>query len=671
MQPMKRKIDLQKLIHNRNFPILLILLSGLILGLFIFRDFGASGDEPNYYQYADSTLKAYSIRDRLAGTFDMMDTYGPADLRLYGPAYLVVGEGLHALLGLLFPSALSIELWHLANYLCFLLGVFFFYKLAQRWAGTPAATLSTLLFAGQPVLFGSAWINPKDMPLMVFFMGAIYLGLAFGGHAARAFGAAKEAIQPGERLSDPPGGIPRRQKKAALAVNGALCALALILGLGAPAIRRLITQTLLSINVQSPARLVDKLFLALVRSAGTTPPEYFVNKAIPVFDQFRSGFLYVTAVCLFLTLLYFSFPKFFQRRMRSFKDFLTGLKQEYSAYPRKPALILSFLGSCLLLGFACATRLVGPFAGLLVLAVWAANLKWKAVPLAALYGLVSIPIFFVFWPYLWQNTLGNLIYVLTRMSNFPDSHHVVFAGVTYSSRALPASFFPTLLLKTLTEPALLLIAAGLAALIYRWIRNQAPRGELAALLVWFFLPFGYILIARPNLYDNYRHLLFMLPALLLLSAFALEWIFQRLHSRWLPAVLALAVLFPGLLAAVQLHPYEYSYYNAISGGLPRAAHRYEVDYWMTCYKDLTRLINASEIGPRRLFVDVEPEIVSTYSSANFKVKKLDAAAVSTYPAGSLILLPLRWDHELLFPEVPIVYTVKLQGVDLCLARRVQ
>lgn len=134
---------------------------------------------PEYYEYADSTIDAYSISARLNGTYQYSSVLGKKDLRYYGPAFLIVGKGMQALLKLVFPHALSIDLWHLTIYFSYLLSVFFFYKLAQRWVSTRAAVLAALLFAGQPVLFGSAWINPKDIPFMVFFLGLSILGWPF------------------------------------------------------------------------------------------------------------------------------------------------------------------------------------------------------------------------------------------------------------------------------------------------------------------------------------------------------------------------------------------------------------------------------------------------------------------------------------------------------------
>jgi hypothetical protein len=662
---------IQRLTHNRNFPIFFILLSGFILALFIFSDFGASGDEPNYYQYADSTLKAYSLSDRLAGTFQLDSTFGPADLRLYGPAFLVVGEGIHALLSLFSPHSLSIDLWHLTNYLSFLLGVFFFYKLAQRWVDTIAATISTLLFASQPVLFGLSWINPKDIPLMIFFMGAIYLGLVFCDHAGLAFGGGIQATKTEDILPYQERGITKKEQKLAITINILLCMFSLILVIGAPTIRKIIANTILSINVNNPVGFIDKTFLTFVHSAKNTPLNYYIDKAITVFNLLLAWFLAITILCLVVTIIYFRFSKFFTKQIHLLENFLRKSKKDVANYPQKKALILSFIGACFLLGFACATRLVGPLAALLVVWVWVVNLKKKSIPLVALYGLVSIIIFFIFWPYLWQNTWGNLIYVVQRMSNFPDRHWVMFGGILYDSRALPMSYLPSLLVKTLTEPAIILIVMGLGVIIYRFIKNDIHRSEILVPLVWFLVPFFYILITMPNLYNNYRHVLFMLPAAFLFSGFSLECLFKYLRNHWLNALIIFATLFPGFLADVHLHPYEYAYYNSIAGGIQGAAHRYEVDYWMTCYKDLTQQINANEKGQVKVYVDIEPEIVNIYASDNIVVKKLDETANIVYPSRSLILLPLRWEHELLFPNYPIVYSVNLDGVELCVAKRVQ
>ena len=66
---------------------------------------------------------------------------------------------------------------HLVYFLMFLVGIWAFYQLATRWMSRNAAFGATLLFMTQPVFWGHAFINPKDIPLLSLFLLTVYLGL--------------------------------------------------------------------------------------------------------------------------------------------------------------------------------------------------------------------------------------------------------------------------------------------------------------------------------------------------------------------------------------------------------------------------------------------------------------------------------------------------------------
>jgi hypothetical protein len=160
----------------RELPLYLLLITCLTIGIFTFKDFGLSWDEPLYYDYGKASQYAYSISARIDGTFDLEKSYGKSasDHVTRGPAYLLIGglfEGLLEKYGLDMASA-----WHLINYLTYLVGLTFFYLLTRIWLDPWPAALSTAFFATQPVLWNHAFINPKDMPLSVFFLITMYTG---------------------------------------------------------------------------------------------------------------------------------------------------------------------------------------------------------------------------------------------------------------------------------------------------------------------------------------------------------------------------------------------------------------------------------------------------------------------------------------------------------------
>src|SRR5690242_16765877 len=157
-------------------PILLLLAVNILVGLFVFRDYGYSWDEPLFYDYGDALGYAYSPQAWLSGHFNINNSYGSSgdDHKTRGPAYLLVArEPVYLLQALGLDKASA---WHLINFLFFQFGVYFLYRLALRWMKSPAALAASALFSWQPLLWGHAFINPKDIPFLVFFLASVCLG---------------------------------------------------------------------------------------------------------------------------------------------------------------------------------------------------------------------------------------------------------------------------------------------------------------------------------------------------------------------------------------------------------------------------------------------------------------------------------------------------------------
>ena len=148
-----------------------------VIGLFVYRDYGLTWDEPLFYKYADALGYAYTPANWLSGHFDLNQSYGPSadDHKNRGPAYLLLARDPVYLLERL--GADNASAWHLLNFTCFLVGVYFVYQLAKRLVPPWPAAGAAALFALQPMLWGHAFINPKDIPFMVFLTGAVWLGL--------------------------------------------------------------------------------------------------------------------------------------------------------------------------------------------------------------------------------------------------------------------------------------------------------------------------------------------------------------------------------------------------------------------------------------------------------------------------------------------------------------
>jgi hypothetical protein len=98
------------------------------------------------------------------------------------------------------------------------------------------------------------------------------------------------------------------------------------------------------------------------------------------------------------------------------------------------------------------------------------------------------------------------------------------------------------------------------------------------------LPILVAIVTHPALYNGIRHFVFVLPPLAVLGGLAGAWLVEALRERGhLAGLAAIAILVVGLgspiAEMVRLHPYEYTHFNRIAGGVAAARDRYMLDYW--------------------------------------------------------------------------------------------
>ena len=157
-------------------PIILLITFNILIGLLIHSDFGLTWDEPLFYSYGDALGYAYSPSEWFSGNFDLYNSYGASadDHKTRGPAYLLLARNF--VYGLKALGSDSASAWHLVNFLFFQLGIYFLYRLSKRWMNASAAFFAAAFFSFQPVLWGHAFINPKDPPFLTFFLASLCLG---------------------------------------------------------------------------------------------------------------------------------------------------------------------------------------------------------------------------------------------------------------------------------------------------------------------------------------------------------------------------------------------------------------------------------------------------------------------------------------------------------------
>jgi hypothetical protein len=279
---------------------------------------------------------------------------------------------------------------------------------------------------------------------------------------------------------------------------------------------------------------------------------------------------------------------------------LYTMVRAFDEYPRPTAtsVILVGLGA----GLAFGTRIMGAFGALtalaaliLLIAIEARREGLKKAARAAgqfmLRVLPAVPITYavmaLIWPWGAAEPL-NPIRAIEHFSRFfEEPWDELFGGALIKVTAMPRSYLPTLLALKLPEIfGVLAVGGALGALIATGRSAVAPnrRALLCLVVLAALLPVAVTVAIRPALYNGIRHFLFIVPPLAVLGGLAGAWAFEAARrAGHLTAMAAVLVVLGGLALPVadivRLHPYEYTAFNRLAGGVQGARTRYMLDYW--------------------------------------------------------------------------------------------
>ena len=307
---------------------------------------------------------------------------------------------------------------------------------------------------------------------------------------------------------------------------------------------------------------------------------------------------------------------------------LLGIVRAFEEYPHAtpPTIALCAIG----IGLAIGSRVMGGFAliNALVPLLLILALRSRASGLKPALGecgsflvpfipgaILAYLIMGLVWPWSVVSPLNPFRAVEYFSNFFEKPWRELFDGQLILVPDMPRSYVPTLAALTLPELMLVLGLCGTVGAIVAMVRGEPGRpgaivGRRAALLAVVLAAVFPVLVAvavRPAMYNGIRHFVFLTPSFAILGGIAAAGIARRLWLHGRAAVAAGAVVVIAGLASpvidmVQLHPYEYTHFNHIAGGVAGARPRYMVDYWGLSMRqaslELRRLIEERGERPR-------------------------------------------------------------------------
>jgi hypothetical protein len=617
---------MQKLINSERFPLIILMTIALLIGMITIRNYGESWDELQLYKYADNSLAAYSTWPRTGDiplTGGWFENYGPAFMMfstLATPAFTRLG-------------LLTVDARHLLYFLTFLLGVWSFFEICTRWMSTLAALGATLLFATQPLMWGHAFINPKDTTLLAMMLFSVHLGLKMhdsllGPQAGSAFDALTSAWARS----------PKSTRRLLIAATLIWLITILILFGGT-----LFWSIWLDSSVRAAAggqgTFLGPLILQVAENIHKVPPEIYIQKFLVAFIQIRA-------------LIFWGFT-------------LTLLWLYWQRLPSAVRVLAIILPASIALGFTSSIRIFGPLAGILVAQHLIRNTGRKSILVLAIYAIFAIFVMYATWPYLWPDPIGHLVETVFVMSHHPWTGLVLFNSATYTATDLPSSYMPTLLAIQLTEPVWVLSALGFAVTVVGVVKKREGSVDLLAFaLIWFILPLATFIIRRPTMYDNFRQAFFILPMVFVLTGV----VFDQTRRPLIQGILILLLIAPGIVSIIKLHPYEYTYYNSLVGGLGGAFRRFELDYWGTSYRELAMELNNLAPPNSTVWVEGPTHVLDTYARPDLRL--YSTYEIKRADRYDYVVTLSRLQADLLaYPDAPVIFSVTRNGAVLAVIKK--
>lgn len=208
--------------------------------------------------------------------------------------------------------------------------------------------------------------------------------------------------------------------------------------------------------------------------------------------------------------------------------------------------------------------------------------------LTFVFGVTCALCTYALWPWLWEDPFTNFLVAFKNMSKFRWDHFNLYLGDYVSAKNLPWHYAPVWI--ALTTPILISVCFLIGAVnVFKNVvlRPQQSLKRLDYFLDFLFLaavggPICAVIILNSTLYDGWRQLYFVYPAIVLLSVAGLQ-VIRKKHAFGVPLAGLMAIIFSlhilfNVSWMIRNHPFQHLYFNGLMTLL--SLHKsFERDYW--------------------------------------------------------------------------------------------
>jgi hypothetical protein len=290
---------------------------------------------------------------------------------------------------------------------------------------------------------------------------------------------------------------------------------------------------------------------------------------------------------------------------------------------------------------------------------------------------ITLVVMFILWPYALKDP-SSIVSSFKRASHFDSVLRQLYEGTLIWSDQLP--WYYTLKYILMTSP----IAVFVGVIIYLFTARKFEKGHfwLFMLLFCFVFPVFWIVYSKANVYGGWRHSLFVYPTLVITAALgfnSLVLIFAK--NKYIQTALTaipLILFVNPIVFVIKNHPYEYLYFNELTGGTKKAYGNYEMDYYYHSTREASEWIIANaqksglETGDKIIVASWHPASVGYF--LRHDTSKLQPSFLRWNERGNF-----DWDYSIFvvtgmapeqikskhFPPKNTVHTIDVDGKPIC------
>ena len=307
--------------------------------------------------------------------------------------------------------------------------------------------------------------------------------------------------------------------------------------------------------------------------------------------RFKNNFLALVGIIFYVTS-----PRIFAESFYNCKDIVFMSLVVLSIYFGLKILKKCKLKNIILFTFfsalATGVRSMGIFPVFLVLGFFIFDIIEKKIfSLKQLKIISTILISYVFftyliWPYLWDDPINHFVTAFNSFKNYSWGGSVLYLGEYIKGSNLPWHYSFVWIGISTPIIYILLFTIGSYKVFYNFLtnldglwKNLDEKLDLFV-LAFFFGPLIAVIIFSSTLYNGWRQLYFIYPALIYLSIFGLNYLLNLNMSRifkfsiFIITFLSICI---NVFTLIKLHPFQNIYFNLLVE--KKANNLFEIDYW--------------------------------------------------------------------------------------------